>query len=111
MENILACICIILQIFVISKCVKVELTYSEGMSDEMLFHTSDKTICSRFNAELVNDDETASGVKCRCRSREIFFGLNNNRPLCLHENFGHSYGKRNNTTTLFDPRNYQCTLE
>jgi len=74
-----------------SFAIRVKVTYKDT-NDELRFATTDKSICSKYNArylETSNDE-----VICECNYKHSFFGIDGESPICRNERSGKIYGKR-----------------
>ena len=75
--------------------IRVTITYNSNVNDKIRFATTDKTICSRFNAEYL--ETSYNEVICQCKGTEYsFLGIDGESPKCRDENYGKLYGENIN---------------
>jgi len=83
----------ILSLVLISEsfAIRVKVSY-KNTKDELRFATTDKSICSKYNARYL--ETVYNEVLCECNYKHSFFGIDGESPRCRDERSGQIYGKR-----------------
>jgi len=71
--------------------IRVKVTYNSNVNDKLRFATTDKSICSRYNARYL--ETSYNEVICECNYKHSFLGIDGESPKCRDENSGKLYGK------------------